>query len=69
MDVYQYSAICILGGDGTFHESVNGYMERTDDARLVVPLAALPGVQMRRVRKRKWVVHWVIGAREGTGKC
>jgi diacylglycerol kinase (ATP) len=43
MDVFQYNAICILGGDGTFHESINGYMERTDDARLRVPLAALPG--------------------------
>jgi len=43
MNVDQYSCICILGGDGTFHESINGYMEREDDARHRVPLAALPG--------------------------
>eukprot|EP01114_Cavostelium_apophysatum_P017889 TRINITY_DN5406_c0_g1_i1.p1 TRINITY_DN5406_c0_g1~~TRINITY_DN5406_c0_g1_i1.p1 ORF type:complete len:414 (-),score=60.68 TRINITY_DN5406_c0_g1_i1:75-1226(-) len=43
MDVDKYSVICILGGDGTFHESINGYMERTDNARLRVPLAVLPG--------------------------
>lgn len=46
MDVSPFSVICILGGDGTFHESVNGYMEREDDARLHVPLAALPGNKM-----------------------
>eukprot|EP01117_Protostelium_nocturnum_P010993 TRINITY_DN398_c0_g1_i1.p1 TRINITY_DN398_c0_g1~~TRINITY_DN398_c0_g1_i1.p1 ORF type:complete len:464 (-),score=156.27 TRINITY_DN398_c0_g1_i1:160-1551(-) len=43
MDVTPYDVICILGGDGTFHEAVNGYMKRTDDARLKVPLAVLPG--------------------------
>jgi len=39
-----YSCICVLGGDGTVHESINGYMEREDDARLRVPLAVIPGL-------------------------
>eukprot|EP01117_Protostelium_nocturnum_P005981 TRINITY_DN214_c0_g1_i2.p2 TRINITY_DN214_c0_g1~~TRINITY_DN214_c0_g1_i2.p2 ORF type:complete len:459 (+),score=190.71 TRINITY_DN214_c0_g1_i2:2459-3835(+) len=43
MDVTLYDVVCILGGDGTFHEAVNGYMKRKDDARSKVPLAILPG--------------------------
>ncbi|PRP86114.1 hypothetical protein PROFUN_03101 [Planoprotostelium fungivorum] len=43
VDVTQYDVICCLGGDGTFHECVNGYMNRSDDARFKVPLAVLPG--------------------------
>lgn len=43
INVDNYSTICILGGDGTVHESINGYMEREDDARLRVPLSVLPG--------------------------
>lgn len=35
--------IGILGGDGTFHEGVNGMMKRKDDARLRVPIAMIPG--------------------------
>lgn len=43
INVDLYSCICVLGGDGTVHESINGYMERDDDARLRVPLAVIPG--------------------------
>lgn len=43
INVDNYSTICILGGDGTVHESINGYMEREDDARTRVPLSVLPG--------------------------
>jgi len=43
INVDNYSTICILGGDGTVHESINGYMERDDDARLRVPLSVIPG--------------------------
>lgn len=43
MSIEGIDVICCLGGDGTFHECVNGYMRRKDDARLKVPLAVLPG--------------------------
>ncbi|PRP88932.1 nucleotide binding protein 1-like protein [Planoprotostelium fungivorum] len=43
MSVEGIDVVCCLGGDGTFHECVNGYMKRQDDARLRVPLAVLPG--------------------------
>ncbi|PRP88290.1 hypothetical protein PROFUN_03399 [Planoprotostelium fungivorum] len=43
MDVAPYDVVCVLGGDGTFHEAVNGYMKRKDTSRLYTPLAVLPG--------------------------
>eukprot|EP01117_Protostelium_nocturnum_P015379 TRINITY_DN595_c0_g1_i1.p1 TRINITY_DN595_c0_g1~~TRINITY_DN595_c0_g1_i1.p1 ORF type:complete len:433 (+),score=202.68 TRINITY_DN595_c0_g1_i1:112-1410(+) len=43
MSVEGIDVVCCLGGDGTFHECVNGYMKRKDEARLKVPLAVLPG--------------------------
>jgi len=35
--------ICVVGGDGTFHESVNGMMRRKDKFGSSVPLAMIPG--------------------------
>lgn len=41
MDLDKYDALCILGGDGSFHELVNGYMSRTDGKQITLGL--LPG--------------------------
>ncbi|PRP85009.1 hypothetical protein PROFUN_07297 [Planoprotostelium fungivorum] len=35
--------LCFLGGDGTFHECLNGFMRRKDNAKDRVALAVLPG--------------------------
>jgi len=43
LNVDKYDVICLLGGDGTLHEAINGYMRRTDDAKSRIPLAVLPG--------------------------
>jgi len=42
MDLSAVDVLCCLGGDGTFHECVNGMMKRKDDARERVPLAMIP---------------------------
>ena len=39
-DLSQYSAIAVMGGDGTMHEVVNGLLSRAD--RALPPLALLP---------------------------
>jgi len=35
--------VCAVGGDGTFHECVNGMMKRNDSYGGTVPLAMIPG--------------------------
>jgi diacylglycerol kinase family enzyme len=43
LDFSEYDVLCIIGGDGTFHECVNGIMKRSDDKGKMIPLAVLPG--------------------------
>lgn len=41
LDLAGYEGLCIVGGDGTLHEAVNGLMQRpTPDA---IPLGVIPG--------------------------
>ncbi len=37
--MHEYDVLCIVGGDGTFHECVNGMMKRTAGK---IPLALIP---------------------------
>ena len=41
LDFTDYDGFLALGGDGTFHEVVNGMMEREDPKRL--PIGLIPG--------------------------
>ena len=34
LDIDKYSAIVVVGGDGSFHEVMNGMMARSDKKRL-----------------------------------
>eukprot|EP01117_Protostelium_nocturnum_P010572 TRINITY_DN3801_c0_g1_i1.p1 TRINITY_DN3801_c0_g1~~TRINITY_DN3801_c0_g1_i1.p1 ORF type:complete len:458 (-),score=180.66 TRINITY_DN3801_c0_g1_i1:81-1454(-) len=43
MPLDDIDVLCFLGGDGTFHECLNGFMNRKDDAVKRVALAVLPG--------------------------
>jgi len=43
LDVSNIDAICVLGGDGTVHEAINGLMNRTDNAKSKIPLGIIPG--------------------------
>jgi YegS/Rv2252/BmrU family lipid kinase len=43
MDLEPYDVLCVMGGDGTFHEAINGWMARTDKARLRVALGLIAG--------------------------
>jgi len=43
LDLSNYDVLCIVGGDGTFHECVNGIMTRSDDEAQRIPLAIIPG--------------------------
>lgn len=40
MNLDNYSAIVAVGGDGTFHEVVNGMMYRIDEKR--IPIGLIP---------------------------
>jgi YegS/Rv2252/BmrU family lipid kinase len=40
-DLSAYDCLCIVGGDGTFHEAINGLMEKPEDQRKI-PLALIP---------------------------
>ena len=41
LDLGNHDAFCLIGGDGTVHEVVNGYLSRAEPA--TVPLGLLPG--------------------------
>jgi len=38
-----YQALCVIGGDGSFHELCNGYMNRADRSEQSVALGLIPG--------------------------
>lgn len=40
LDIDEYSALILVGGDGTFHEAINGMLFRPDKKKL--PLAFIP---------------------------
>lgn len=40
IDLSKYSILCCCGGDGSYHETVNGMLNRTDKMR--IPVAFLP---------------------------
>jgi diacylglycerol kinase family enzyme len=35
-DLSNYSAVILVGGDGTFHEAINGMLMRTDNIKLPI---------------------------------
>ena len=39
-EIERYSALILVGGDGTFHESVNGLLKRSDKKQ--IPIGLLP---------------------------
>jgi len=39
-NIKNYDSCCIMGGDGSFHEAINGLMKRTD--KLKIPLSLIP---------------------------
>ena len=41
MSIEDYSGICMIGGDGTMHEVINGMLSRTDKKQ--IPLGLIPG--------------------------
>ena len=41
IDVNRFLGICIIGGDGTMHEVINGMLSRDDKKRL--PIGLIPG--------------------------
>jgi len=43
MDLSPFDVLCFLGGDGTFHECVNGLMKRSDGKGGDVPIAMIAG--------------------------
>ena len=40
VDLQQYSVLCVCGGDGSYHEAVNGMLNRTD--KVQIPVINLP---------------------------
>lgn len=40
MDLSKYSVLCCCGGDGSYHETVNGMLDRED--KIKIPVAFLP---------------------------
>jgi NAD kinase len=41
-DLSTYDCLCVVGGDGTFHEAINGLMRKPEDQRKI-PVALIPG--------------------------
>jgi len=41
-DLSKYDCLCAVGGDGTFHEAINGLMRRPEGDRSI-PIAVIPG--------------------------
>ena len=41
IDLESFTGLCHIGGDGTFHEIINGLLTRTDGKQ--VPLGFIPG--------------------------
>ena len=39
-EIDKYSALILVGGDGTFHESINGILKRTD--KKLIPIGLIP---------------------------
>lgn len=40
LDITKYSALCCCGGDGSYHEVVNGMLNRPD--KIKIPVSFLP---------------------------
>jgi len=40
-DFSTYDCLCVVGGDGTFHEAINGLMKRPEEQRKI-PIAMIP---------------------------
>lgn len=43
MDIKPFDVLCFIGGDGTFHECVNGLLKRADGLGGTVPIAMIAG--------------------------
>jgi len=43
MDIKPFDVLCFIGGDGTFHECVNGLLKRKDGMGGTVPIAMIAG--------------------------
>lgn len=43
LDLKPFDVLCFIGGDGTFHECVNGLMKRHDNEGRKIPVAMIPG--------------------------
>lgn len=44
LNLKNVDVLCIIGGDGTFHECINGWMKRANvQERESIPLAMIPG--------------------------
>jgi len=43
MDIKPFDVLCFIGGDGTFHECVNGLLKRKDGMGSLVPIAMIAG--------------------------
>lgn len=43
IDLTPFDVLCFIGGDGTFHECVNGLMKRSDQEGHNIPVAMIPG--------------------------
>ena len=41
INLNKFSGVCVIGGDGTMHEVINGMINRTDNNRL--PIGLIPG--------------------------
>jgi len=42
MDLRPYDVLCIVGGDGTIHETINGLMTRSDNEKSRIALGLIP---------------------------